>query len=224
MSRDLLQYEKIAKKDFNQKELERLGLTPEEGQYEQIIKFFCMIYDEVEKTEILPKKLSGDYFTKYFCDAIQPLLLLGFEFGATFLNIKAGAGFPSLPIAIFRPDLKTIIVESDKKKFEFLKETVEVAEIKNVTVLNSINEVKGTFDYVVENNCVTLQDFTRRNKKYIKDEGRLYTNRTENFEEELGDITANKSKEGVGVSEIAEYDLANKHFGLNLVSFELYNK
>ncbi len=37
----------------------------------------------------------------------------------------------------------------------------------------------------------------------------------------LESITTNKDKEGVRISEIAEYDLGNQILGLNLVSLEL---
>ena len=67
-----------------------------------------------------------------------------------------------------------------------------------------------------------LWDFTRVAKNYVDKNGRMYTYRTENFEEELSEITVNKEAEGVCVNEIAEYDLANRIYGLNLVAFELY--
>jgi hypothetical protein len=37
----------------------------------------------------------------------------------------------------------------------------------------------------------------------------------------LEEITSNKNKEGIGIAEIAEYDLANQILGLNLVSLAL---
>ncbi len=222
MNRDLEKYVDTAKRDFQQKELERLGLTPEVEQHEQIVNFFCLLYDEVDKSEVLPPKEKGSFFIKYFCDSIQPLLLFGFKVDATVLSINANIGFPALPTAIFRPDLKMTLVEEDTAKFNFLVECVETLELTSVSVYNSLEEAGKNFDYVIERNPKTLQDFTRVGKEYTSPEGRLYTFRTENFEEELSDITMNKESEGVCVSEIAEYDLANQIYGLNLVAFELY--
>jgi hypothetical protein len=49
----------------------------------------------------------------------------------------------------------------------------------------------------------------------------MYTFKTKQFTNELDFITNNKDKDGVKISEIAEYDLGNQISGLNLVSLEL---
>jgi 16S rRNA (guanine527-N7)-methyltransferase len=222
VGRDLEKYVDIVKKDFQQKELERLGLTPEEEQHEQIIKFFCLIYDEMDKDGgVLPSSEKGKVFLHYFCDSIQPLLLFGFKNGATYLDVSAGAGFPSIPTAIFRPDLQMTLVEEDAAKRAFLEEVVAELGLEKVTVTGSLDEVTDKFENGVQRDCGTLQNFTRKAKDHMQADGRLYTYRTERFEEELSDITMNKDEEGVQVSEIAEYDLANQIYGMNLVAFEL---
>ncbi len=224
MSRDLKKYYDIAKKDYQQKELERLGLTPEDEQHEQIVDFFALIYDEVEKSDLFPSEDKGQFFLKYFCDSIQPLLLFGFKHGATYLDIKAGVGMPSIPTAIFRPDLVMTLVEDDAQKREFLIEVVETLKLEKVTVVASLDDVEGEFENGIQRDCGTLQNFTRATKGFMEPDGRLYTYRTELFEQELSEITMAKESEGVCVSEIAEYDLANKIYGLNLVAFELFEE
>jgi 16S rRNA (guanine527-N7)-methyltransferase len=224
MGRDLAKYEVAVKKDYQQKELERLGLTPEDDQHLQTIGFLCYIYDENTKSSVVPAgDKDGNYFIRHFMDSIQPLLLFGFERGATVLDINSGIGFPAIPTAIFRPDLDVTVVETNVEQYEFMKELVEVVGISNVTVVNSLDDIAAKkFDNVMERGAATLWDFTRVAKKYTASNGRMYTYRTENFEEELSEITVNKEKEGVCVNEIAEYDLANKIYGLNLVAFELF--
>jgi hypothetical protein len=49
----------------------------------------------------------------------------------------------------------------------------------------------------------------------------MYTFKTKQFAQELDSITSSKDKDGIKISEIAEYDLGNQIFGLNLVSLEL---
>jgi len=58
-------------------------------------------------------------------------------------------------------------------------------------------------------------------KPFIAKDGRIYTFKTKQFEKELAEITMNKEKNVVGISEIAEYDLGNQILGLNLVSLAL---
>ncbi len=222
MARNLDQYLDIVKKDYQQKELERLGLTPEEEQHEQIIKFFCLVYDEMNNdTGTIDSAAKGKVFLEYFCDSIQLLLLFGFKNGATYLDVSAGVGFPSIPTAIFRPDLVMTLVEEDDTKRAFLDEVVEYLGLEKVTVVASLDLLTEKYENGVQRDCGTLQDFTRKAREHMLQDGRLYTYRTENFEQELSEITMAKDDEGVQVSEIAEYDLANKIYGMNLVAFEL---
>ena len=58
-------------------------------------------------------------------------------------------------------------------------------------------------------------------KPFVAKDGRIYTFKTRQFEKELAEITKNKEKNGIGISEIAEYDLGNQILGLNLVSLAL---
>ncbi len=77
------------------------------------------------------------------------------------------------------------------------------------------------FDYVLSRGVGSLQKFSQLAKPLITDDGHMYTFKTKQFVTELESITTNKDKEGVRISEIAEYDLGNQILGLNLVSLEL---
>src|ERR1700734_2469554 len=44
--------------------------------------------------------------------------------GATLLDFGSGAGFPGLPIQLYRPDLRVTLAESQGKKASFLREAV----------------------------------------------------------------------------------------------------
>lgn len=56
-----------------------------------------------------------------------------------FADIGSGAGFPGIPVAIVRPELSIVLVESDQRKAVFLRESS--ASLSNVSVLTSRAEV-----------------------------------------------------------------------------------
>ena len=216
-------YEELAQRDYQQKELEKLGLTPEDEQHAEIISFMGLAYKIVEESEKDLPAIEKNLFIHRFIDSIQPLLLFGFKNKATLLTLSSGAGFPAMPIAVFRPDLEITMVEDDPVRRKQLQMVVKSVGLSNVVVAEEGSDTfTGVFDYVVQRGADTLQSFTRVGKKFITQEGRLYVFHTSNFHEELSEITMNKETEGVCVSEIAEYDLANQVHGLNLVAFELY--
>jgi 16S rRNA (guanine527-N7)-methyltransferase len=73
--------------------------------------------------------------------------------GTTLLDFGSGAGFPGLPIQLYRPDLQVTLAESQGKKASFLRETIRTLGL-NTEVWSARVEAmppEKTFD------CVTLR-------------------------------------------------------------------
>lgn len=214
-----------AKNCYELKELERLGLTPDMYQRELILTFTCLIYKWNDDSLLVPKVDEENLFLRHFCDSLQPLLLFGFKKNATILDIGSGGGFPSIPIRIFRPDLRFVLAESNRKKSNFLNEVKNELKLDNLVIVNSkvenMKDQEKPFDYVISRGVGSLQKFSQLAKPLLSDDGHMYTFKTKQFSSELDLITSNKEKDGIKISEIAEYDLGNQILGLNLVSLEL---
>ena len=212
-----------AKKDYQQKELEKLGLTPEDEQFLEIVNFMSHVNHEIAENDYLTKAAVGNIFIDHFIDSIQPLLLFGFKNEATLLILNSGVGFPAIPTAVFRPDLKITMVEENDAARAVLQRCIDVTGLKNLEVSPvGASEIESTYDYVIERGAETLPKFAHKAKGLVTPGGRLYCFETEKFHEERSEITMDKESVGVCVSEIAEYDLAMKHYGKNLVAFDLF--
>jgi 16S rRNA (guanine527-N7)-methyltransferase len=225
MNKILKSYWNRAKACYELKELERLGLTPDLEQREQILTFISLLLKWNNVAGLISKADEENLFIRHFCDSLQPLLLFGFKKNATLLDIGSGGGFPAIPIRVFRPDLCMVLVESNKKKATYLKEIKKELGWENITIYNGRVEKmakpeKG-FDYVVSRGVGSLQAFSDLGKPFLSPEGHLYTFKSKNVAVELESITTNKEKAGIKISEIAEYDLGNQIMGLNLVSLEI---
>ena len=225
MNKSLNPFLSKAKACYELKELERLGLTPDLYQRDFILTYLCLISKWNDVAGLISKNDENIIFLRHFCDSLQPLLLFGFKKNATILDIGAGGGFPSIPIRIFRPDLTFILAESNRKKASFLKEVARELKFSNITVYNrkveSLYDSPEKFDYIISRGFGSLQKFSQIAKPLITSDGHMYTFKTKQFVNELDFITNNKDKDGVKISEIAEYDLGNQIIGLNLVSLEL---
>lgn len=64
--------------------------------------------------------------------------------GATALDIGSGAGFPGVPLAIVRPDLKITALEPRAKRAEFLRHVVRAVPVPNLLVLEARLDASGT--------------------------------------------------------------------------------
>lgn len=214
-----------AKKCYELKELERLGLTPTLEQRDLILKFIALLLKWNNAAGLISPGDEEHLFLRHFCDSLQPLLLFGFKKNAKILDIGAGGGFPSIPIRIFRPDLTFVLAESNKKKAMFLSQIKQEISLENLEVfpkrVESLALLPNGFDYIMSRGLGTLQKFSQLARPFLANDGHMYTFKTKQFAQELDMITSSKEKEGIKISEIAEYDLGNQIFGLNLVSLEL---
>ena len=224
MNEKLQSFIERAKKCYELKELERLGLSPDLMQREKILTFLALLFKWNQVAGLVSPKDEENVFLRHFCDSIQPLLLFGFKKNASVIDIGAGGGFPSIPICIFRQDLQFVLLESNRKKSIFLKEVKKEVLIENMDVINKRADklsCEKKYDYVLSRGVSSLTKIGLLAKMFVKKDGRIYTFKTKHFEEELSEITLNKERNGIAISEIAEYDLGNQILGLNLVSLEL---
>lgn len=78
---------------------------------------------------------ENSVFEKHFLDSV----LFTSELELTdqkVLDIGSGAGFPGVVLKIFFPDLDIVLVESNGKKFNFLKQLVSHLNLEKITVIN----------------------------------------------------------------------------------------
>jgi 16S rRNA (guanine527-N7)-methyltransferase len=212
-----------AKRAFESKELERLGLAPEPEQREMILTFLSMVLRENAAEKLVPEADEKNLFLRHFCDSIQSLLLFGYKRGALLLDIGSSGGFPLVPIRVFRPDLSYIIVEPNRGKAAFLERVKGALGLDNLTVFAGKADglsLDRKADYVIGRNVGMLHKFARTARPFLAEGGRVYAYKTKQFSAELNALTENKERDGLTVREIAQYDLGGVAQGLSLVSME----
>lgn len=58
---------------------------------------------------------------KHFLDSILPFTLIPLAQNASLIDVGTGAGFPAIPLLIWRPDLQITLLDSLKKRLSFLE-------------------------------------------------------------------------------------------------------
>ncbi|MBR1832758.1 MAG: class I SAM-dependent methyltransferase, partial [Ruminiclostridium sp.] len=58
---------------------------------------------------------------KHYIDSILPLTMINVPRGTNVIDVGAGAGFPSLPMKIYRPDLQFTLLDSSNKRITYLE-------------------------------------------------------------------------------------------------------
>jgi 16S rRNA (guanine527-N7)-methyltransferase len=104
------------------------------------------------------------------------------------LDIGAGAGLPGLAVKIVLPELELTLVDSVKKKCDFMKEVVRTLQLKKVTVLHQTMTPTlsvGSFDRVVSRAAFSIKDFIPLALPHLKPHGEILMMKGEETAEEI---------------------------------------
>lgn len=106
------------------------------GEKREQFSRFCRLLQEYNaRFNLTSITEESEVFVKHFLDSVAGEGL--FQKNAAVAEIGSGAGFPSLPLKIVRPDLKFTLVESTGKKCEFLRVAVKELELERVEIVNA---------------------------------------------------------------------------------------
>lgn len=105
-----------------------------EEKREEFEKFRVLLLEYNEKYNLTSITEEKDIYYKHFLDSVIGERF--FKEGARVCEIGSGAGFPSIPLKIIRPDLKLDLFESVGKKCAFLQAVVDNFKFKDVHIYN----------------------------------------------------------------------------------------
>ena len=94
------------------------GIT--ERQAEQFSVYCDMLIDWNSRMNLTAITEPEQVAQKHFMDSILPAALI--PQGASVIDVGTGAGFPGVPLAIMRPDIKLTLLDSLNKRITFLTE------------------------------------------------------------------------------------------------------
>lgn len=112
---------------------------------------------------------------RHFADCLLAAHL--FPHGAKVLDVGCGGGFPTLPLAIVRPDLTVTAMDSTAKKLGFIREAAEALGLNNVTTLCARAEeaahtpVRESFDAVCARAVARLNILAEWCVPFVKTDG-----------------------------------------------------
>lgn len=177
---------------------EKNNISLTEEQKQQFYKYYSLLIEWNEKFNLTAITEMEDVIVKHFLDSV-----IGASFikeNSTIIDVGAGAGFPSLPLKIVRPDLKILLVDSVNKKVTFLQEVINILNFKNVQALHgrvediAKKEQRENFDYCVARAVASLNTLSEYCLPFVKIGGCMLAYKSSDIEEEI-----NLSKKAINI-------------------------
>ncbi len=103
----------------------KLGIEVNEEMLSRFEKLAFLLVEQNKTMNLTAITDPDGIAVKHFADSISALSAAEFAQGAKVLDVGTGAGFPSIPLLIARPDLEMTMIDSTAKKLKYVASAVE---------------------------------------------------------------------------------------------------
>ncbi|MGE5804537.1 MAG: 16S rRNA (guanine(527)-N(7))-methyltransferase RsmG [Ignavibacteria bacterium] len=155
------------------------GSNPDTAILERLAYFAELVAEKNEQINLISRKdinslIENHVFFSSFIAKYIP------EKCTTFLDIGTGGGFPGIPLAIMRPEMKGILIDSTGKKIDAVKEFIDKLKLRNIAAVNEriespefINSYSKYFDLAISRATAPLIILLRYALPILKDKSYL---------------------------------------------------
>jgi 16S rRNA (guanine527-N7)-methyltransferase len=167
------------------------GFNPEPMRNERLAFFASLVVEKNKTVNLISRKdvdsvienhiFISAYITKFLPDKVTK-----------FLDIGTGGGFPGIPLAIMRPDLRGVLADSTGKKIEAVKGFIDKLKLSNVVAENArvespefIEKYRGSFDLIVSRAVVPIIILFRYSLPLVKEKAFIVAMKGGDLDEEF---------------------------------------
>lgn len=128
---------------FLLEEAARLGVELSEPQARRLVALTDRLLEASERTSLTAIRDRHEVLVKHHLDSLTLCRWIDPDAPGRLADVGSGAGFPGLPVAVARPGLEVVLIESVLRKARFLEACVEALGLSNVRVVRERAEALG---------------------------------------------------------------------------------
>lgn len=162
-------------------------LTPE--REEAFFALYAFLVEENEKYNLTAVTDPDGVILLHFADSLMGVDLI--PKGATVIDVGCGAGFPTLPLALVRPDITITATDATAKKTAFVAMAAERLGLTNVKTMTARAEVaargeaRDSFDLATARAVASLPVLLELCAPFVRPGGRILALKGRSAQEEL---------------------------------------
>ena len=200
----------------------KYGITLNDVQINQFEEYFSMLIETNKVLNLTAITEEHDVLIKHFLDSV--LICEHLKENAKLIDIGAGAGFPSVPIKILRPDIEIVMVDGLNKRITFLNEVITKLGLKNATAIHERCELlahkpefREKFDYCVARAVAETNVLAEYCLPFVKLFGYMVAYKSRNANEELEKAKSAIEVLGGKLTDVKNYKLKEIDAERNLI-------
>ena len=204
-----------------------LGITLDEIQKKQFTEFYEYL---VEKNKVM--NLTGitefqEVQVQHFLDSLACVKAVAMSRIKRIMDIGTGAGFPGVPLKIAFPHLEACLLDSLKKRVNFLEETFQMLKLENITAIHGRAEeyaknkqYRETYDLCVSRAVSNLATLSEYCLPYVKTGGYFISYKSGTVQEEVAQAQKAVKLLGGKIQDVEYFQLPDSEIQRSLVVIE----
>lgn len=188
------------------------GIPLDENQGRLMNEMIVFLQDYCSKVNLTAIRDREGIIEKHLIDSILPLRLWEVTEGVRCLDIGTGAGFPAIPMMIYRRDLKFTLLDSQRKRTDYLSLLTDKLGLKAEIIHGRAEELgrksgyKGSYGMVTARAVADLSTLIKYAVPFLKSGGVFLAMRGSKEEMDEG-VVKTAVKVGLGVEDQICYEL-----------------
>ncbi len=151
------------------------GVFLDEVKRDRLARFVDLLLEWNRRINLVSRRDSENIWESHILHSLSPLFMLDIPSGVSILDLGSGGGFPGIPIAIMRGDVRVTLLDSIQKKVRVLEDIVAALGLSAVRVVGGRAEdvgrdggYAGSFDAVIARAVAPLADLIRWSEPFLR--------------------------------------------------------
>ena len=206
---------------------QEMGIVLDGEQRQQFVDFYEYL---VEKNKVM--NLTGitefqEVLVKHFLDSLACVKAVDIKKVKRMMDVGTGAGFPGVPLKIAFPHLEACLLDSLKKRVNFLEETFTLLKLTDITAIHGRAEefaknkaYRESFDLCVSRAVSNLATLSEYCLPYVKPGGSFISYKSGTVQEEVEQAEKAVKILGGKIREVVYFRLPDSEIQRSLVVIE----
>ena len=198
-------------------ELKKLGISPTQQQLKKLDYFYQLLIEWNQKINLTRITAKEEVYLKHFYDSLTIVKEIDLSNVSTLCDVGSGAGFPGIVLKIFYPNLKITLIDSLRKRVNYLNKIIKELNLKDIQAIHTrAEDDHETFDIVTARAVANIEKLLKYTMHLLNATGKLVAMKG-NIEEELSDSIQKKINKKYKITKITKFYLPKEKSNRSLV-------
>ena len=197
--------------EFIISEFQKCNIELSQDKADKLLKLYEFLVEYNQNVNLTAITDFEEVVVKHFIDSVLPFSMINIKENSSFIDVGTGAGFPSIPLMIVRPDLKGTLLEALNKRCVFLKKACELtgidAKVIHGRAEDYAKEKREAFDFATARAVAAMPVLCEHCIPDVKTGGRFIALKSVNEDETQCEKAVNVL--GGKIAEIKDYTITN---------------